>query len=168
MSSCEWGRMVLLLLSLPHYFLPSRCAASDQNSVPTVQHVNPTRLNRSIMRSFLSICSPWFLDWTLKPSPLLLKSYSFAVSHNLRKAAFCSPGLKFLVCSPAGSVQASCMASWSVSRLPSTRHIDQSLKNTRWHRRGRNAPRKAPFLCFVKILSLNHKPFCTLLSVLLC
>lgn len=56
MFSCEWGRMVLLILSLPHYFLPSRCAASDQNSASLMQHVNLTRLSRSIMHSLLSIC----------------------------------------------------------------------------------------------------------------
>lgn len=54
--SCEWRRMVLLTMSLLHYFLPSRCAASDQNSVPIMQYESLTRLNRSIMHHFLSIC----------------------------------------------------------------------------------------------------------------
>lgn len=56
MFSCEWRRMVLLTMSLLHYFLPSRCAASDRNSVPIMQYVNLTRFNRSIMPHFLSIC----------------------------------------------------------------------------------------------------------------
>lgn len=43
-------------LSFSYYFLPYRCAASDQNSTSIILYVSLMRLNSSIMCYFFSIC----------------------------------------------------------------------------------------------------------------
>lgn len=94
---------------------------------------------------------------------LNFKAFSFAVKvpficsfSQPNKSSLLQSRSEVTVRSPVGEcVRTSGTASWTVSRLFSTLHTDWSLQNTRWHRRGRNAPRQASVFMFCKCLSRN-------------